>query len=122
VEELLPSRSLDRTPLIDVVFSVDATTGVAPRLPGLTTEVAEVHTGTAKFDLDVAVVGGSDALACTVEFNTDVFTESSARRLVDGFRRTLRAALTDPHQRLPELGGEPAVATYTNPADNGGGD
>ncbi|MEU9992333.1 amino acid adenylation domain-containing protein [Streptomyces sp. NPDC048045] len=106
VEELLPSRSLDRTPLIDVVFSVDDGAAAAPRLPGLTTEVIDVDTGTAKFDLDVAVVGRGDALDCTVEFNTDVFTEPTARRLVDGFGRVLRAALADPGQRLPELGRE----------------
>ncbi|MFI9562624.1 amino acid adenylation domain-containing protein [Streptomyces rishiriensis] len=106
VEELLPSRSLGRTPLIDVVFSVDDTTGAAPELPGLTAEVIDVDTGTAKFDLDVAVIRRGDALACAVEFSTDVFIESTVRRLVDDFGRTLRGVLADPQARLPELRGD----------------
>ncbi|WP_051820092.1 amino acid adenylation domain-containing protein [Streptomyces sp. NRRL S-920] len=104
VEELLPSRTLGRTPLFDVVFHVDDTTSALPDIPGLVTEVIDVDTGTAKFDLDIAVTRQGDALACTVEFNTDLFTASSAGRLVDAFRQTLRATLADPRRRLSELG------------------
>lgn len=105
VEELLPSRTLGRTPLFDVVFHVDDTTRALPDIPGLAARVSDVDTGTAKFDLDIQVTRQDDGLACTVEFSTDLFTDASAGRLVDGFRRTLRAALADPRRRLSELAG-----------------
>ncbi|WP_217215552.1 non-ribosomal peptide synthetase [Streptomyces sp. AC550_RSS872] len=104
VEELLPSRTLGRAPLIDVVFYVDDTTAAAPELTGLAVEVTDVGTGTAKFDLDIAIVRRGSALSCTVEFNADVLTESIARSVVDDFSRTLRAALADPRRHLSELG------------------
>ncbi|WP_327432451.1 non-ribosomal peptide synthetase [Streptomyces sp. NBC_01236] len=104
VEELLPARTLGRTPLIDVVFYVDETTGATPEFSGLSARVTDVDTGTAKFDLDVAVARQGGALTCTVEFNADVFTASTAQRLVDGFGQTLRIALTDPRRRLSEFG------------------
>ncbi|TWF97087.1 amino acid adenylation domain-containing protein [Kitasatospora viridis] len=104
VHELLPARDLSRTPLVDVVLHVDETAAAAPELPGLTARVAEVGTGTAKFDLDIAVVRRDTGLSCTIEFSTDVFETPSAGRLAQELGRTLRAALADPGRRLSELG------------------
>ncbi|NUS16381.1 MAG: amino acid adenylation domain-containing protein, partial [Streptomyces sp.] len=114
VEELLPSRSLGRNPLFDVVFSVDDTAGSLPALPGVRVRAEDVDTGTAKFDLDVAAVRASDGgWSCTVEYSADLFDPPTAAVLPAAFRETLRAALADPARRLSDLGGarDPAPPT-----------
>ncbi|WP_277439819.1 non-ribosomal peptide synthetase [Streptomyces sp. SPB162] len=105
VRELLPTRTLSRSPLIDVVFHVDDA-GAPPELPGLVVQVADADTGSAKFDLDIAVVRRDSVLGCTIEFSTDVFTPPTAERLADAIGQTLRSALAEPSLRLSELGRE----------------
>jgi len=103
VEDLRPTRAVGRNPLFDVVFYVDDTAGVPPEFGGLATRIADVDTGTAKFDLDIAVVRTDGGLHCVVEFDADLFTTSSAARLATAYRETLRAALDDPHRPLSAL-------------------
>ena len=59
VEELRPVRDLSRSPLFQVLLTVQAGGAVPLRLPGITVEPvspAKTHGGTAKFDLTFALV------------------------------------------------------------------
>ncbi len=68
-----------------------------PRLPGLTLSTLDVAGITAKFDLTLALTEvGEDGLAASLEFSADLFDETTARRLLGGFRTLLEGVAVDP--------------------------
>jgi amino acid adenylation domain-containing protein len=104
VEELAPERDLSRTPLFQVVFGLH--NAPMPRMelaPGVGLTLEEPHTRTAKFDLSLLFEEGSDGLAGTVEYSTDLFDRATVRRLAGHLRVLLEAAAADPSARLSDL-------------------
>ncbi|WP_328718071.1 amino acid adenylation domain-containing protein [Streptomyces sp. NBC_00247] len=99
VEELAPDRDLSRNPLFQTLFALQNTPGAdAWGLPGLTAEPVESPSHDAKFDLSMYLAEAADGtLDGAVVYAEDLFTESTARRLVDHFTRLLDAATADPH-------------------------
>ncbi|MFL6293612.1 MAG: amino acid adenylation domain-containing protein, partial [Thermoanaerobaculia bacterium] len=101
VEELQPSRDLSQNPLFQVMLVLEEP--LPARTSGaLTLQPVRSETGTAKFDLLVAVSpradGGWDVLA---EYATALFEPATIDRLLGHFRTLLEGA--DPGKRLSEL-------------------
>ncbi|MFI9723636.1 amino acid adenylation domain-containing protein [Streptomyces sp. NPDC052396] len=107
VSALNPRRAPGRSPLIQVMFSLQDARGNGPRLPGLTTEVLEVFNGTAKFDLDLVLTRRADGIHATAEYDLDVFGPPVAERLCAEYAELLRAALRAPHTPLSRLSRTP---------------
>ncbi|HEV7515173.1 MAG TPA: amino acid adenylation domain-containing protein, partial [Thermoanaerobaculia bacterium] len=103
VEELHPARSLDRTPLFQVVLALQNAPLEQLELAELVIAPVAVTTGTAKFDLTVAVQESASGLSVTVEHNTDLFDGVTARRLIRHWETLLAAAAAAPERRLTEL-------------------
>jgi amino acid adenylation domain-containing protein len=105
VEALRPARDPSRTPLFQVMFVLqnNRMQGAAPReieLEGLT--LAE-GTGTAKFDLTLALEQTGSELRGSFEYSTDLFDESTIERMVGHFRNLLGDIVARPARRLSEL-------------------
>jgi len=64
-------------------------------LPGIKAEWTETHNGTAKFDLDVAATIGPSGVDCVIEYDTDLFDDTTVVGFADGYRRVLERALTE---------------------------
>ncbi|MCX5134082.1 amino acid adenylation domain-containing protein [Streptomyces sp. NBC_00340] len=105
VEELSPDRDLSRNPLFQTLFALQNTPGTdAWSLPGLTAEPVESPVREAKFDLSMYLAEASDGtLDGAVVYAADLFTESTARRLVDHFTILLDAATAQPQSAMSEL-------------------
>ena len=99
LEELPQERDRSRPPLFQVVFSMQS----PPALPdfllaassearGLTMRSLASGTGTSKVDLNLEMTGGETGLSATLEYNTDLFDEPSAGRLLDHFEALLESA------------------------------
>ncbi|MFE9749522.1 amino acid adenylation domain-containing protein [Saccharothrix saharensis] len=101
VEELNPTRSLSRHPLFQVTLVVQNTAGGGSDLAGLTVEPVSTWTGTAKFDLVVAVTEHDGGLTANLEYAADLFDHDTARTLVARLERLLATA--DPATRLSDL-------------------
>ncbi len=104
VEELAPERSLDHSPLFQVAFVLQTAPGEPARLPGLEVEEQALSTGTAKFDLTLALAetaGGE--IAGELEYSRDLFDAATVRRLSDHLERLLSGAVAAPPARLSEL-------------------
>ncbi|MEV6478314.1 condensation domain-containing protein, partial [Streptomyces sp. NPDC051657] len=104
VQELAPDRDRSRNPLFQVMlaFQNAPTTEAAPGDLDLT--YLPVGDGTAKFDLMLLVeeaAGGELSLA--LEYSTDLFTEQTARAVLDDIQRACRAAAADPARPVGEL-------------------
>src|SRR5262249_9430726 len=82
------------------LFQVALTMAGAPpagrTLAGLGVAPVDVETGSAKFDLTLLLNDTGDALAGQVEFNTDLFDESTIGRLAGHYVRLLEAACEEP--------------------------
>ena len=103
VEELHPERDLGRNPLFQVMFSLQNVSQEPLRLPGLTLTPLEVERSTAKFDLGMFAGEGPEGLRCHLEYNTDLFDESTAERILGHFHRLLEAIVDDPDKTLSRL-------------------
>ncbi|MBW4434414.1 MAG: amino acid adenylation domain-containing protein [Pelatocladus maniniholoensis HA4357-MV3] len=103
VEELQPERDLSHTPLFQVMFVLQNAPMSALELPGLTVSLLEDKSNTAKFDLSLYMTHTTEGLLGTLEYNTDLFEESSIQRMVRHLQTLLEAIVANPQQRLSEL-------------------
>ncbi|MEU7227718.1 non-ribosomal peptide synthetase [Streptomyces chrestomyceticus] len=106
VEELAPDRNGNRAPVFQTLFVLQNAPLEGLRLPGLTVEPLQVHNGTAAFDLLMSVSRLPQGLTVTLEYDTSLFDESTAVRLLEQYETLLRGAVADPGtpvSRLPLL-------------------
>ncbi|MFI1436641.1 condensation domain-containing protein [Streptomyces lydicus] len=103
VEELRPPRDLSRTLLFQVMFALQNTPGVTLEVPGLSLTQVEPETASAKFDLWLNAVPATDGLQLRLEYNRDLFDESTARRLLSHYLEVLQGAAAAPRRSLSRL-------------------
>ncbi len=103
VEEVQPDRDMSRNPLFQVMCVLQNQPRSA--LPAGDLEMAplQVSLGAAKFDLTIFWSEVGDALHGLVEHNTDLFDETTIRRLYAQHETLLGAVGLDPARRLSEL-------------------
>ncbi|HEX5757932.1 MAG TPA: amino acid adenylation domain-containing protein, partial [Thermoanaerobaculia bacterium] len=109
VEELAPRRDLAHPPLFQVLFALhqfDAGAADAgPALPGLAVRRLPVEQRIAKFDLALHVepeAGGAE-MAALARYNSDLFDDTTVRRLLEHFRNLLAAAAAGAEAPVSEL-------------------
>ncbi len=115
VQRLQPERIGTHNPLFQVMFSFHDASVPALECRGLSGRVRYRHNGSAKFDLNVIAIPrrhGSvalepsieeDAIRLEWEFSTDIFDESTIRRMLGHYRVLLEGVVSNPGQRLSEL-------------------
>ncbi|MFI2184141.1 amino acid adenylation domain-containing protein [Streptomyces sioyaensis] len=106
VEELAPDRETNRTPVFQTLFVLQNAPLEGLQLPGLAVEPLQVHNGTAGFDLLMSVSRLPQGLTVTLEYDTSLFDEGTAGRLLEQYETLLRGAAADPAtpvSRLPLL-------------------
>lgn len=103
VEELQPRRDLSHPPLFQVMFVLQNAPMSALELSGLTLSPVESDSSAAKFDLTLNLAETEEGLVGSLEYNTDLFRESSIRRMVGHWQTLLSGIVAHPQQRLSEL-------------------
>jgi amino acid adenylation domain-containing protein len=104
VEELGVQRSLDHTPLFQVVFNLrNLDGGGGARLAGAELEGIEGSGGAAKFDLTLTVADDGRELGGSLGFRTDLFDAAGMERLVGHFALLLRGMTESPEVPLSRL-------------------
>nr|WP_323374619.1 amino acid adenylation domain-containing protein [Nostoc commune] len=103
VEELQPQRYLSHTPLFQVMFVLQNAPMSALELPNLTLSLLESDSGTAKFDLSLDMTKTESGLIGSLEYNTDLFQESTIKRMAGHLETLLEAIVANPQQRLSQL-------------------
>ncbi|MCH9650135.1 MAG: amino acid adenylation domain-containing protein [Deltaproteobacteria bacterium] len=102
VEELAPRRDLSRTPLFQVLFDVQ--TLPDPPLPeGLSGHLLEVPRETSKFDLYLVLQRTEGGLKAELEYNRDLFSNTTIRRWARAYRTLLQHLSHQPESALAEL-------------------
>ncbi len=105
VEHLQPQRDLSRSPLFQVMFTLQNTPHqvFSPENNALTLTPLESPATTAKFDFEINVSDFAEGLAFSCEYNTDLFDAATIKRMLDHLGNLLRAAVADPGRRVSEL-------------------
>ncbi|HEX8336701.1 MAG TPA: MupA/Atu3671 family FMN-dependent luciferase-like monooxygenase, partial [Pyrinomonadaceae bacterium] len=101
VDELAPERDLSRSPLFQVMFILQNVPREAgPQLPGLSLSAVETSGVVSRFDLSLSVTEAGGRLNTLVEYNTDLFDESTIDRMMRHYRRVLEELAGNPEQSI----------------------
>ncbi|SFJ64648.1 non-ribosomal peptide synthetase [Thermoflavimicrobium dichotomicum] len=103
VHELQPERSLSYSPLFQVMFGLQDLPEVLETVPGLQVETIGMEHKTSKFDLTLMMYQKRDQLLAAFEYNTDLFDESTIRRMADNFVTLLWGIVSTPTQVISKL-------------------
>ncbi|HEX8852323.1 MAG TPA: condensation domain-containing protein, partial [Pyrinomonadaceae bacterium] len=103
VEQLQPERSTSRSPLFQVMFSLENATTDEASLPGLTLQPLEVERVTTQFDLSLDLLEAPDGIMAVAEYSTDLFDAATIERLLNHFRVVLEGVAADPRVTVAEV-------------------
>ncbi|MGW4248755.1 amino acid adenylation domain-containing protein, partial [Nocardia sp. NPDC004722] len=109
VEVVNPERSAARHPLFQVMLSYDSSPELRIDLPGVDTEVVEMATDIAKFDLQLTVhepagnPGEDTPLTAEFGYAADVFDHATVEAIARRFGAVLAAAVADPAVAVGDL-------------------
>ena len=117
VQHLLPQRDLSRSPLFQVVFSLQNAPMPEVNLPELSLSGLDTQSGTAKFDLTLTMMPVDNRLSGSLEYSTDLFSPATADQMVAHYLVILKALVADLGQRVFNVALGPAV---TAPAEAAG--
>src|SRR6185369_5087044 len=119
VERLQPQRDLSRTPLFQILFTLQKAhllhdkglssfalgeTGSRMEFGGLWIESMALDQRVAQFDLALMMAEEGKELAGSLQYNTDLFEERTMARLARHFEVLLAGIVAAPEQRLSEIG------------------
>ncbi|ONI88959.1 non-ribosomal peptide synthetase [Actinosynnema sp. ALI-1.44] len=118
VDAVQPVRDTSRNPLFDVMVLLQNTPASAPELHGLAVEEVTVPVGSAACDLTFEFEERDERLLGAIEYNTDLYDESTIHRMAGHLVDLLTAIAS--HRRLAELlTGDDRVPTTTHPVPDG---
>ncbi|HST62418.1 MAG TPA: amino acid adenylation domain-containing protein, partial [Longimicrobium sp.] len=105
VEELKIERSLARHPLFQVMFSMQSggTSGEGGGFGGLMIDATEPDVASAKVDLGLAMAETDGVLRGGLQYASDLFDESTVRRMGEHFALLLAGAVADPDAPVSTL-------------------
>ncbi len=103
VAEINPERSLNHTPLVQVVFNHLNVPIPDSRYDEVESDDVELDRGAAQFDLTLTVIDLSQNEQLLVEYNTDLFKAGTITRLLRHYASLLGAAAANPNRPITIL-------------------
>ncbi|QSV63518.1 MAG: amino acid adenylation domain-containing protein [Dolichospermum sp. DL01] len=103
VEELQTERDLSRSPLFQVMFVLENEQETRLEFPGVSLNVVEVESKSAKFDLTVEVQETSDGINGWFEYNADLFDADTIGRMIGHWEVLLAGVVAQPNQQIAYL-------------------
>ncbi len=103
VELLQPERSLDQTPLFQVLL-VFQNAPVSPlKLSGLTLKPVQLYEGEARFDLVLFIEETNQGIKGTWKYKSNILTPSTVYQLSNHFQTLLQSIVNNPDLTIEEL-------------------
>lgn len=104
VDELNLSRDMSHTPVFQVMFTLqNAPIDQQVHLPGLNLELVEFETGTAQFELKLAISENASALDAAIEYNSELFNAETIERMIRYFQILLEHISRKPEQSIAHI-------------------
>ncbi|RKH31482.1 non-ribosomal peptide synthetase, partial [Corallococcus sicarius] len=103
VEALQPVRDPSRSPLFQVMFTLQNTPIEDLRVPGLALQQVATETRSAKFDLTLTLQDSPQGFGGWMEYSTALFKPSTVERMAAHLRTLLEAVAAKPEQPMADL-------------------
>jgi amino acid adenylation domain-containing protein len=107
VTALHPERTLSHNPLFQVMFAYhnfsQEEKSVLDNVPGLDFSPLPFEARMAKFDLTLFIEERGDGLSGGIEYRTDLFDESTIRRMAGHFQNILQGVVVNPRQSIMSI-------------------
>jgi hypothetical protein len=103
IEAVQPWRSASRMPIFSVVLALQNAPLPPIELPGLTFDILETVTATAKYDLTLNVTETSSGLRGALEYTTHLYDQAAIGQLLAHFQTLLEGIVSDPDQPIANL-------------------
>ncbi|HEY0804061.1 MAG TPA: amino acid adenylation domain-containing protein, partial [Pseudonocardiaceae bacterium] len=103
VDALHLPRDVSRNPLFDVMVLLHDDAHTPPEFAGLQVSDVDLTRQVSNFDLTYEFQRRGDVLAGSVEYNTDLFDDTTIRRMIEHLQALLRAIAANPDQPLAAL-------------------
>ncbi|HEX7774830.1 MAG TPA: condensation domain-containing protein, partial [Pyrinomonadaceae bacterium] len=103
VEELQPERDLSRQPLFQILFALQNAPLGESDLPGITLTPFAPGEAAARFEITLDMTEFGEQLGGALRYNTDLFEESTIKRLAEHYVRLLEAVVLDPQRPISDL-------------------
>jgi len=104
VEALQPQRSLSRTPLFQVMFTLHSEAGSGkPATGSLQLESVGTAVRTARFDITLSMAETAQGLVSCLDYHTELFEAHTIERIARQFEMLLAGAVHDPNQRVNDI-------------------
>ncbi|HEV3051001.1 MAG TPA: amino acid adenylation domain-containing protein, partial [Longimicrobium sp.] len=103
VAELQPERSLNHSPLFQVLFTLQNAEGGGAALSGLRVSGVGEELAGAKFDLSLMLVATPHGLRGGLNYSTDLFERGTVERMLGHLARVLEQVAADVDVRLSQL-------------------
>jgi amino acid adenylation domain-containing protein len=103
VEELQPERDMSRSPLFQIMFSLQNTPGEELELPGLKLSHAGAESAAAMFDLTLSLEEKHGAISGSLNYNTDLYDRGTILRILSSFKLLLEGFVAHPDQSISSV-------------------
>ncbi|HSF39662.1 MAG TPA: amino acid adenylation domain-containing protein, partial [Thermoanaerobaculia bacterium] len=103
VEDLQPRRTLNQTPLFQVMLVLQNAPGGELGAGDLILAPVSTAAPTARFDLTLVLQTTGDGLRASAEYRSDLFEEATVERWLGHFRTLLEGIVADPARRISDL-------------------
>jgi amino acid adenylation domain-containing protein len=103
VEVLQPERSLDRSPIFQVLFTLQNAPLPELRMGGLRMTPCDFQGFRARYDLAVDIYPFEGNYRCEFEYNTDIFEEATVRQMQQHYIQLLESVAANPARPVSTL-------------------
>ncbi|MBT7408878.1 MAG: amino acid adenylation domain-containing protein, partial [Methylococcales bacterium] len=103
VEVLQPERNMGHTPLFQVMFALQKQHNLEIDLPEISIKPFAGETGISKFDLSLFIEDGEDNFTGRIEYNTDLFNESTIAQLQKHYVKLIEGMLQHPELAIAKI-------------------
>ncbi len=103
VEELQPGRDMSRSPLFQVLFSLQNSVMADLQLENLTLSQYRVKVQSTRFDLEAHIWDLPEGLRLSMIYNSDLFDSSTIQQMLAHFKLLLEEIARDPRRRISQL-------------------
>ncbi|MBT6562980.1 MAG: amino acid adenylation domain-containing protein, partial [Candidatus Scalindua sp.] len=103
VEELEVKRDMSRSPLFDVMVTMQNKEEVEFHLPGVNITPVEIDYHISKFDLTFSFIEIGEEIFCSIEYNTALYKEDRIKRTVSHFMTLLHSVISNPETSIDSM-------------------
>ena len=102
VADMVGPRTRDHSPIFQVMFVLQNFRHQVPKLAGLHVQDMDTDPGVSKLDLTLEIIEG-EGLACSFEYDSELFDPSMMARMADQFERILKAGVEEPERPISSV-------------------